>query len=68
MHDEKPLDFDSAARYLRLGRSTLFRYLATGNGPRSVKTGPGVADRRVFPRAALDVWLAERSGRPVSSR
>ena len=63
MNATTALDPRSAARRLGIGRSTLYRLLRSGDAPRSVKTGPSRADRRVFPVAALDDWLRQRSGR-----
>lgn len=62
MPDDTLHNVAAAARYLGFGRSTLYRWLRDGTGPRSVKTGPRRDDRRLFPRAALDQWLRERGG------
>lgn len=67
MTTDELLDTKSAARYLRVGRSTLFRRISAGTAPRSVKTGPLQQSRRYFPRAALDLWLVEHSG-PAARR
>jgi excisionase family DNA binding protein len=57
------VDVATAARYLGIGRSTLYRWTAAGSAPRSLKLGARRPDRRVFTIAELDSWLRERSGR-----
>lgn len=45
-----------AARYVRLGKSTLDRYRLTGEGPDFAKLGGAVRYRQ----QDLDTWLASR--------
>lgn len=47
---------DHAAAYLGIGRATLYKLCATGDGPPSYHVGR----RRLFRRAALDRWMRAR--------
>lgn len=46
-----------AARYLRMGDSTLAKLRCSGGGPSFVKMGPRIV---LYDRADLDAWLAEK--------
>lgn len=50
------MNVEEAARYVRLGASTLNRFRSAGCGPNFAKLGGAVRYRR----ADLDAWMASR--------
>ena len=56
------MNVEEAARYVRLGASTLNRFRVTGSGPRYAKLGGAVRYRK----EDLDAWIAGRVMRSTS--
>lgn len=58
------LGVNAAARYLGIGRVTLYQLLKTNDGPPSLRIGK----RRLFRREALDNWLKLQERREFAAR
>jgi predicted DNA-binding transcriptional regulator AlpA len=56
-HDNRPLDPNEAAQYLKISRRRLDRYREEGDGPRFRKFGAKVA----YTVADLDAWSIEHA-------
>jgi len=58
------LSVSAAARYLGIGRVTLYNLIKTNTGPASLKIGK----RRLFRRDALDQWMKVQERREMVNR
>lgn len=64
MATKEAMGMEEAAREAGVSRSLLYRLVAEGKGPRTLK----VAGRRLVRREALRKWLKKLEGRPSHER